>query len=48
MPGSNAQAYYDRQYNARASVQDAAALIARYTQESHAASQLRAIKKRSL
>lgn len=44
MPGSNAQAYYDRQYNARASVQDAAALIARYTQESQAASQLRAIK----
>lgn len=44
MPGSNAQAYYDRQYNARASVQDAAALIARYTQENQAASQLRAIK----
>lgn len=44
MPGSNAQAYYDRQYNARASVQDAAALIARYTQVSQAASQLRAIK----
>ncbi|MGE8397854.1 MAG: alpha/beta hydrolase, partial [Comamonas sp.] len=32
-----AQAYYDRQYNARASVQDAAALIARYTHESQAA-----------
>jgi len=32
-----AQQYYDRQYNARASVQDAAALIARYTQESQAA-----------
>lgn len=29
-----AQAYYDRQYNARASVQDAQALIARYAQES--------------
>ena len=32
-----AHAYYDRQYNARASVQDAAALIARYTQDSQAA-----------
>jgi len=30
-------AYFDRQYNARASVQDAAALIARYTQHSQAA-----------
>ena len=30
-------AYYDRQYNARASVQDAGALIARYTKESQAA-----------
>lgn len=34
---TSAQTYYDRQYNARASVQDAAALIARYTQESQAA-----------
>lgn len=35
-----AQAYYDRQYNARASVQDAAALIVRYTHESQAAAGL--------
>lgn len=34
---SAAQQYYDRQYNARASVQDPAALIARYAQESQAA-----------
>ena len=34
---AQAAAYYDRQYNARASVQDAGALIARYIQESHAA-----------
>jgi arylformamidase len=35
---SHAQtAYFDRQYNARASVQDAEALIARYTQASQAA-----------
>lgn len=32
-----AQAYYDRQYNARASVQDALAYMARYAQESQAA-----------
>lgn len=32
-----AQAHFDRQYNARASVQDALAYMARYTQESHAA-----------
>ncbi|WP_159913210.1 alpha/beta hydrolase [Pantoea sp. 18069] len=32
-----AQAYYDRQYNARASVQDVPALIARYAGESQAA-----------
>lgn len=32
-----AQAYYDRQYNARASVKDAEALIARYSQASQAA-----------
>lgn len=32
-----AQAYYDRQYNARASVQDAATLIARYAEESQPA-----------
>lgn len=31
-----AQAHFDRQYNARASVQDALAYMARYTQESHA------------
>ena len=37
MTPSAAQPYYDRQYNARASVQDAAALIARYTQQSQAA-----------
>lgn len=37
MPTSTAQAYYDCQYNARASVQDAGALIARYSQESQAA-----------
>ncbi|MBB2776783.1 UNVERIFIED_ORG: acetyl esterase/lipase [Comamonas terrigena] len=30
-------AYFDRQYNARASVQDAGALIARYAQHSQAA-----------
>ena len=35
-----AQQYYDRQYNARASVQDAAALINRYTQQSQAAHRL--------
>ena len=33
-------AYYDRQYNARASVQDAAALIARYTRDSQPAFEL--------
>ena len=32
-----AQAYFDRQYNARASVQDPLAFLARYTQESQAA-----------
>ena len=32
-----ASAYYDRQYNARASVQDAAALIAQYSQASQSA-----------
>lgn len=31
---TDAQAYFDRQYNARASVQDALAYMARYTQES--------------
>lgn len=36
-PPSAAQQYYDRQYNARASVQNPAALIARYVQESQAA-----------
>ena len=36
----DAQPYFDRQYNARASVQDAAAWIARYTQESLPALQL--------
>lgn len=35
------QQYYDRQYNARASVQDAGVLIARYSQESQAAFALR-------
>ena len=34
---AQAQAYFDRQYNARASVQDPGALIARYTTESQAA-----------
>lgn len=37
MPLETLHAYYDRQYHARASVQDAAALIARYTQDSQAA-----------
>ena len=37
MPITYSEAYYDRQYNARASVQDAGALIARYTKESQAA-----------
>jgi len=37
MPMDSAQAYFDRQYNARASVQDPLAYMARYTQESQAA-----------
>lgn len=37
---SHAQAYFDRQYNARASVQDPLAYIARYAQESQKASTL--------
>lgn len=36
-PKDAARAYYDRQYNARASVQDPLAFITRYTQESQAA-----------